>query len=108
MIQVKAPSPRLSHDAAMVKAFATFTLTADQVPVVFPLVHATAPEIDLGRWRSFAHPLVDDRSAGALGAIGMRNEAGYVCGLLIFRVERDLRHGAVLAIDLFVALDLVE
>ena len=75
--------------------------------MVFPLVNATAPEIDLARWRSFVGPLTDGAASAGSGAIGLRNGAGYVCGLLIYRRERDLRHGAVLAVDLFVALDLV-
>lgn len=91
----------------MARSFSAFTLTAEQVALVFPLVHAAAPEIDLGRWQNFAHPLVDGPAPSSSGALGLRNAAGYVCGLLIFRAERDLRHGMALAIDLFVALDLV-
>jgi hypothetical protein len=108
LIQVKAPARPCCHDAQMAKSFSTFALTAEQIAVVFPLVNATAPEIDLARWRSFAAPLTDGAAHPSSGAIGLRNEAGYACGLLIYRVERDLRRGAVLAIDLFVALDLVK
>jgi hypothetical protein len=70
-------------------------------------VNAIAPEIDLARWRSFALPLIGREAPSAGGAIGLRNAAGYACGLLVFRVERDLKHGTVLAVDLFVALDLM-
>lgn len=107
MIQVKAIPPLLWQHGAMAKSFSTFALAAEQIAVVFPLVNAAAPEIDLARWRSFAAALTDGRAARSSGAIGLRNEAGYACGLLIYRVEHDLRRGAVLAIDLFVALDLV-
>ena len=39
------------------------------------------------------------------GAVGLRNGAGYLCGLLIYHAERHLRHGKVLSVDLFTALD---
>lgn len=52
------------------KSFSTFAVTAEQIAVVFPLVNAAAPEIDLARWRSFARPLVDDMAPPSSGAIG--------------------------------------
>jgi len=91
----------------MAKTYSTFALGAEQIPVVFPLVREAMPEIDLSQWRRFAHPLVDGLAPSSSGIVGLRNAAGYACGLLTFRVERALRHGAALAIDLFVALDLV-
>ena len=91
----------------MTKTFSTFTLTAEQIAVVFPLVSAAVPEIDLTRWRSFARPLAEDVAPPKSGVIGLRNAAGYACGLLAYRVEPSLRHGAALAVDLFIVLDLV-
>lgn len=92
----------------MTKSFASFALTADQIGVVFPLVQTAIPEIDLDRWRNFVRPLVEGSAPSvSCGAIGLRNGAGYICGLLIFRADHDLRHGKVLAVDLFVALDLL-
>jgi hypothetical protein len=41
-----------------------------------------------------------------VGAIGLRNEAGYFCGL-IYRADRYLRDGTVSTIDIFTALDLI-
>ncbi len=90
----------------MVRSYSAFSLTREHVPLVFPLVHAVAPDIGLDRWQSFAHTLVE-RAGAPSGAIGLRNGAGYICGLLIFRSELDLHHGQVLAIDQFIALDLV-
>jgi hypothetical protein len=107
LIQVKALSPVAVMMRPMTKAFSTFALTAEQIPLVFPLVSAAAPEIDLARWRSFARPLAEDVAPPKSGAIGLRNAAGYVCGLIAYRVDRHLRHGLVLAIDLFIVLDLV-
>jgi hypothetical protein len=91
----------------MTRSFATATLTSDDVALAFPLVHAAAPDITLERWQSFAKPLVDVLVPQPAGAIGLRNEAGYFCGLLTYRTDRDLRYGTVLTIDLFTALDVI-
>jgi hypothetical protein len=107
LIHVKAPFPARQHDGTMTKAFSTSPLTADQIALLFPLVSAVVPQIDLAHWRSFARPLAEDMAPPRSGAICLRNAAGYACGLLSYRVERDLRHGSVLAVDFFVALDLV-
>lgn len=106
MIQVNARFACIGESAAMPSSFTTFALRAEDIAVAFPLVRAIDADIDLGRWRSFARPMVDAPATSACGAIGLRSTAGYICGLLIYRAERDLRHDAVLAIDLFTALDL--
>jgi hypothetical protein len=38
----------------------------------------------------------------------VRNEAGYLCGLFVYRVEADLRHGRAFVIDVIAALDIVD
>jgi len=91
----------------MQRSFVSFTLTLDEIGVVYPLVHAVAPDIDLDAWRSFARQLVDGAADLSHGAIGLRNGAGYVCGLLIYHTGIELRQGRVLAVDLFAALDLL-
>lgn len=87
--------------------FTTFALGPEDIAVAFPLVRAIDVDIDLPRWRSFARRMIDAPPSSACGAIGLRSAAGYVCGLLIYQVEHDLRHGTVLAVDLFTALDLL-
>jgi hypothetical protein len=91
----------------MTRSFSSFALTTDDIGAVYPLVRATVPEVDLGTWQSFARRLVDEEAPGTGGVVGLRNGAGYVCGLFAFRPDRNLRHGAVLAVDLFIVLDLV-
>jgi hypothetical protein len=88
----------------MTRVFTTASLTSAEIAPAFPLVHATFPELDFAAWRSFATRLLSETECAA-GAVGVRNEAGYLCGLLIYRADRHLRHGKVLSIDLFTALD---
>jgi hypothetical protein len=89
----------------MIRSFTAAPLTAEDIAVAFPLVHAALPEIDLALWRSFARGIVDLPSPYPAGGACLRNEGGYVCGVLTYRIERDLRHGTVLNVDLFAALD---
>jgi hypothetical protein len=91
----------------MTRSFAVAPLTSNQIALAFPLVQAVMPEIDLMRWRSFVGPFVAGEAAASSGAMVLSNEAGYLCGVLAYRRDRDLRHGAVLAVDLFTAMDLV-
>lgn len=91
----------------MIRSFTTFALGPKDAAIVFPLVQAVMPKLDLAAWQRFARPLVDQPAPSPQGAIGLRNAAGYVCGVLTYRAERDLQCGAVLSIDLFTVLDLV-
>jgi hypothetical protein len=91
----------------MSRWFTSFALTRDDIGAVYPLVHTTLPEIEFVTWQSFARRLVGDDAPAFSGVVGQRNAAGYICGLFAFRADRDLRHGTVLAVDLFIALDLV-
>lgn len=89
----------------MVRAFTTSPLAAEDIDVAFPLVHATLPDVGLATWRDFARGFVGFPSPYPAGALGLRNEGGYFCGVLTYRIDRDLRHGTALSIDIFAALD---
>jgi hypothetical protein len=89
----------------MARSFTAAPLTVDDIGVAFPLIHAALPEIDLSAWRSFARGLVDLPSPYPAGGVSLRNEAGYLCGVLTYRIDRDLRHGTALTVDTFAALD---
>jgi hypothetical protein len=91
----------------MTRSFSSFALRPDQTALVFPLVRAAVSGVDLETWQGHVRSLGDGMPSRPSGTLGLRNEAGYVCGLLVFRVDQDLRHGRVLAISLFIALDLV-
>lgn len=80
----------------------TTSLTSKEVDQAFALIQLEAPEMTLSGWRSFA------RSAGgrrALGLAAVKDTRGYLSGLCSYRRSRSMRHGEVLAVDCFVALD---
>ena len=91
----------------MAISFETFRLTAKDVELSFALVSATLPGVDLTSWKRFVMPLIAQKPAGERpeGAVGLRNPRGYICGVMIYRAEDDLRSGRVLSVDLFIALD---
>jgi hypothetical protein len=62
----------------------------------------------LDNWRGFAVPLVDQELPAQRGLAGVRNEAGYLCGLFVYRVEPDLSHERALVVDVIAALDVVD
>jgi hypothetical protein len=89
----------------MTRVFTTASLAPADIAPAFPLVQAAFPGLEFGEWRMFAARLLGEAQGVRSGAVGLRNEAGYLCGLLIYRAERHLRHGKVLSVDLFTALD---
>lgn len=108
MIQVNEIDRRGRHLSAMARSFSMLPLSAGEIGPAFPLVNAAYPTVDLARWRRFVEPLVEASASSSAGASGMRNEAGYFCGLMAYRVDRDLQYGLLLVVTLFVALDLVD
>jgi hypothetical protein len=91
----------------MARAFAAAPLTADDVNPAFALVRAWYPSVSLATWRDFARTLAGETSAPQSSIIGVRNEAGYLSGLFVYRVEVDLERGRVLVIDPVAALDFI-
>ncbi len=83
-------------------------LAPERVAASFPLVRLLAPELDLGLWQRFARDFARGaprRERGILCAVG---EGGHACGLAIYRVLLDLRHGRVLSADHVIVLDIVD
>ena len=64
------------------------------------------PEVGLPQWKSFAASMTDG-SARSRGVFGVAGGGGYLCGVLAYRTDRDLRDGRTLVIELFMALDIV-
>jgi hypothetical protein len=105
LIQVNAIPRQDGNGLVMARSFTVSPLTAGDIAVAFPLIRAALPEIGLEAWRSFARGVVDQPSPYPAGGVGLRNEGGYLCGVLTYRIDRDLRHGTALNVDMFAALD---
>jgi hypothetical protein len=83
-------------------------LTADEVAQAYPLIRTSFPEVTLEAWRRFVDALVRPQSPPRGGFLTVLCEQGYIAGLCSYRIEPDLLHGQVLAVDLFVAYDLFD
>lgn len=88
-------------------SFHVAALPDDRVAQAFPLIQATWPRADLTAWQSFVQFFNDLTPAGGAGVLAVRDPAGSICGVLAYRLDRDLRAGPMLAIQLFTAIDLI-
>lgn len=87
--------------------FRVAILSDDQVPQAFPLIQAMWPGTDLPAWQKFVHFFNDRASAGDAGVLALHDPAGYIGGLLVYRLDHDLLTGPVLAVHLFATLNLM-
>ncbi len=83
-------------------------LSGEQVPLAFPLIQATWPGADLASWLSFVEFFNDHLATMGSGVLALRDQGGYICGVLVYRRDRDLRAGPILAVELLTAVDLVD
>lgn len=92
----------------MVRSFVATPLVADDIDPAFALVRAWYPGVSLEAWREYTQALAGEAASRQSGIVGIRNEAGYLCGLFVFRIEVDLGLGRVLVVDPVAALDFVD
>jgi hypothetical protein len=90
----------------MRRALDTANLSAAEIDPAFALIQALHRSQTLDNWRTFASPLVDQKPLAQCGLVGVRNEAGYLCGLFVYRVEADLAHKRAFIVDVIAALDI--
>lgn len=90
----------------MTISFDAITLSGDLVPQALPLIRATWPAVDLFSWRYFVESYIGPAAAPGSGMIGLRDDAGCLCGVLAYRRDRGLLGGPILAVHLFTAADL--
>jgi hypothetical protein len=108
LIQVKEGLERFTEIADMRRSLDATELTLDDVEPAFALIQALHPRLGLEAWRKFAGPLITPRPSPKRGLIGVRNEADYLCGLFVYRVEADLSYGRAFVVDVVAALDVVD
>jgi hypothetical protein len=87
--------------------FHVAALSGDQVPLALPLIQATWPSADLAAWGSFVASFDERVEPKRSGVIALHDGAGHICGVFAYRVDRDLQAGAILAVQLFTAVDVV-
>jgi len=81
-------------------------LTGKSVAQAFPLIQAIWPDIELRAWRSFVQFFDERAGEGETGVLALYDPAGYISGVLAYRLDHELRAGPVLAVHLFTPIDL--
>ncbi|HUB62848.1 MAG TPA: hypothetical protein VL996_00075 [Methylocella sp.] len=89
----------------MRSSFNAVALSGDLIPQSLPLVQATWPAVGLTAWQTFVQFFTGPSAAQTSGVIGLRDSAYCLCGVLAYRLDRDLLAGPMLAVDLFTAVD---
>lgn len=95
----------------MKRRFVVKPLTPDRVDATFPVAQAAVPGLTIERWRQFAADAAlasPGESATAPGILVVESERGHVQGFCTYRLQHDIRHGSVLAVNDLVALDLID
>ena len=81
-------------------------LSDDLVPQALPLIRATWPTVNLASWRNFVQAFAGPAAPQGSGVLGLRDQAGCLCGILAYRLDRELQACPILAVHLFTAADL--
>jgi len=84
--------------------FSIERLTSQLVRTAYPLAQALG-FADFEAWRKFVDRHCSE-SPGEAGGLAVRSPHGYLCGLLLYRVDRRSEEGATLACDKLVATDM--
>jgi hypothetical protein len=79
-------------------------LSGSQIAEALPLVQATWPETDLASWQRYVQFFSGKPMQGS-GVL--RDSAGNLCGILVYRTHCQLGTGTVLAVNLFTAVDVI-
>jgi len=92
----------------MERGLSVAKLGGPDIDPAFALIQALYPDLALDDWRTFAGLLTRRPSPRQCGMVGVRNEAGYLCGLFTYHVEPSLRCGHALVVDVLAALDVMD
>ncbi len=82
-------------------------LRREQIALAYPLIRILKPAISLDQWRDYARATIHAREDGRTGAKVAVNSRGHIFGLFTWRREPDLEYGCRLAVENFVALEVV-
>ena len=94
----------------MLRGLKITSLDPGRIDQAYPLARLAVHDLTLDGWRRFCAGVTVAAPAEAprLGIFAATNNRGYIQGLAIYRVEPDLRYGTSLAVEHFVALDLID
>jgi len=78
-----------------------------QVMQAYPLVQALDPGLSRDEWRAFAAEICDARPGTEVsGIMTLQTVVGYIHGMFVHRLQRDLRQGLQLQVDHLITFEL--
>ena len=94
---------------ASMSGFTSRNLSPDQVHTVYPLVREAIPTLDLKTWTRAAKRIANAKRMDQVGIrVVFRSPRQLPCGLFLYRRDKDLGYGPILAAEYFVALDVLD
>ncbi len=90
----------------MASSLHTMALPGEAALEALPLLHVTWPNVTADSWREYLRFVGARAGEGSAGVIALRDTADYICGVMVYEVERDLLEGRVLTVSVFTAVDL--
>lgn len=91
----------------MLRSYTVEQLSGNGVLAAFPLVAAAYPLTNKRDWRRFTDKLIKG-SGKQSGALVLRRDGNYLCGLLIYQRDYSPWRGALLRIELLIGIDLID
>ncbi len=82
-------------------------LSPELAVIAYPVVAAVYPAVGFERWQRYVRTVAAAPPEQS-GLLGLRVDAGYYCGLLIYRNDREPWHEPRLSVELFIALDVID
>lgn len=91
----------------MSEQYVVRTLSPERILQAFPVVSVVDGAVSKEDWAAYAAALVGSPNNGVgQGIITVQCEQGYIHGLSVYQVKRDLRRGRVLEIENFAVVEL--
>ena len=79
-------------------------MTANRIAQALPLAQTLRSDLTLAEWNAFCRERLDRTDSGT-GMDIVTDGDGYLLGLVAYQIRTDLRHGRVLNVDPFIAMD---
>jgi hypothetical protein len=99
-------------DPDSMEAFTVRPIEAADIPSAYPLAREMAPDLTPAAWKRLARRTAGAPRSGGRASRGIliawAPDRPFLSGLLLYRVDRDLRHGRILVADPVISMDLLD
>lgn len=90
----------------MASSLRTTTLPGEAALEALPLLHVTWPAVTAESWRDYLRFVGTRSGPERSGVMALRDTDDYICGLMVYEVERDIVAGSVLTVPVFTVVNM--